>query len=53
MIKSKERLGRVPVSTHLTPEQYDQLNQLVRGKTSISDAVRQIILKFLSETADK
>lgn len=53
MIQPKSNKGRVPVSTHLTPEQYDQLNQLVAGKTSISDAVRQILLKFLSETTDK
>lgn len=53
MIQPKSNKGRVPVSTHLTPEQYDRLNHLVAGKTSISDAVRQILLKFLQENTDK
>jgi hypothetical protein len=51
--KQKKTKERITISTYITPEQYDQLYQVVNGRTSISDAVRKIILKFLSETADK
>jgi hypothetical protein len=51
--KQKKTKERITISTYITPEQYDQLYQLVNGRTTISDAVRKIILKFLSENTDK
>lgn len=46
----KKQKGRVPVSTHLTADEYDQYIKLIAGRVTVAEATRQLIQELIKKT---